>query len=157
MSLRIISMGCRLTCCLEKFAWIPLIHYLKIARSTRRDLHSRFELEAVNAHNEIRQCHGVSSLTLNKRLSKTCKAHAQWLASNDLFEHSRNDERLFQQGYCGENLGEMITWHEDYKIPDGRELTFEWFAESDKYEYGNEFVPDAGEFTRPIVLISISV
>ena len=101
-------------------------------------------MEVLNAHNEIRQFHGAAPLQLNKRISKTCRAHAQWLAANDIFEHSEKDERLFQESICGENMGEMMVWHEDYMPPNGRDLIFEWYKEGYYYKYDGHFDKDAG-------------
>lgn len=139
-------MGCKVTCCLQQCAWIPLIRYIQIARSTRRDFFTKFQLEALNAHNELRQCHGANSLTLNTRLSKSCKAHAEWLAENDAFEHSEKTRRQFQSGICGENLGEFMVWHENYKPPNGRDVVFEWYKEGSQYKYNGKFGESTGKW-----------
>ena len=137
-------MGCDLSCCLQNCLWIPLIHYIRIARRTRRDLHSKFEIDSLNAHNELRQNHGVKPLTLSSRLSKTCKAHADWLAENDLFEHSEQKERRYQLGICGENLAEYIVWNEEYQSPDGTKCIYDWYREGIDYKYDGRFDRNAG-------------
>lgn len=137
-------MGCNLTCCIRSCLWIPLIRYIRIARRTRRDLRSQFELDALNAQNELRLNHGAEALTLCTRFSKTCKAHAKWLADNDVFEHSEQKQRRYQIGVCGENLAEYIIWNEDYMKPDGRRVILDWYKEGANYEYAGQFNSEAG-------------
>ena len=137
-------MGCNISCCLTNCQWFPLIRYITIARRSRRDLHSKFEIDALNTHNEIRQNHGANSLKLCSRLCKTCKAHADWLADNDLFEHSEQKERRYQIGICGENLAEYIVWSEEYQAPNGRQCVLDWYKEGEEYEYDGKFDSNAG-------------
>lgn len=123
------------------------MHYIKLARQTRRDLYTLFESEALNATNEIRQNHGAPPLKMCTRLSKTCRAHAEWLADNNLFEHSEQKDRRYQIGICGENLSEYLVWHEEYQQPEGRKCVFDWYKEMENYKFDGEFEDSAGNFS----------
>jgi uncharacterized protein YkwD len=59
---------------------------------------SACQLSALKLHNSLRNRHGVQALTLDDAISQKAQAYAEYLASNNLFEHStdRND--------LGENL-----------------------------------------------------
>jgi uncharacterized protein YkwD len=56
----------------------------------------QFQQETVQAHNKLRALHCAPALRLDDKLSQTAQAYAEYLATQNKFEHSKN-------GY-GENL-----------------------------------------------------
>lgn len=56
-------------------------------------LTARFATHALHAHNQLRSLHNAKPLVLNMRLCKMAESHARFLADNEIFEHSTQDER----------------------------------------------------------------
>jgi hypothetical protein len=51
---------------------------------------------ALDAHNKLREQHGAPPLKHNPDLSKTALKWAEYLAKNNKFEHSTNDQRKYK-------------------------------------------------------------
>ncbi|XP_067932797.1 Golgi-associated plant pathogenesis-related protein 1-like [Watersipora subatra] len=78
-------------------------------------------------------------------------SQARFLADNEMFEHSEKEERRHADGFCGENLAEAIVWHDEYKRPNGEDVTTIWYNESENYDYeAGGFHPDCAQFTQLI-------
>ena len=83
--------------------------------------------ESLEVHNQLRAKHHAGPLTLNDDLNNIAQKYAQYLADNELFEHSNND---FKGDYMGENLftcyGMKLT---------GKLMTQEWYNEIKDYDF----------------------
>ena len=83
--------------------------------------------ESLEVHNQLRAKHHAGPLTLNDDLNNIAQKYAQYLADNELFEHSNAD---FKGDYMGENLftcyGMKLT---------GKLMTQEWYNEIKDYDF----------------------
>lgn len=103
-----------------------------------------FETEALQYHNKLRKRHFVPPLKISPIISHTAQNFAEYLAEKDYFEHSKNT-------YDGKNLGENI-FCVSGKEPTGEEVTMNWYAESEEYDYKateeENWRKNTGEFTQ---------
>lgn len=88
-----------------------------------------FSQSALRAHNKYRAKHHVSSLRINNDLTKIAQKYADYLARNDIFEHSDNE-------YKGDPLGENLFMCGGVKIT-GEKMTDAWYEEVKDYNWGN--------------------
>lgn len=70
-------------------------------------------MEALEAHNRFRALHGVPPLVLKPEISQKAKIYAEYLAKNNLFEHSQDRDGL------GENLYTMSSSESLKNVPLG--------------------------------------
>ena len=101
------------------------------------------ENEALQCHNDYRNKHHAPPLTINKELSAIAQQYADYLAKNDIFEHSDNK---YNNNPLGENLymcsGTAIT---------GKSMTTSWYNEIKDYDFNKPgFSMQTGHFTQVI-------
>lgn len=101
------------------------------------------ENEALQCHNDYRNKHHAPPLTINKELSAIAQQYADYLAKNDIFEHSDNK---YKNNPLGENLymcsGTAIT---------GKSMTTSWYNEIKDYDFTKPgFSMQTGHFTQVI-------
>ena len=91
---------------------------------------TKFDLDALNAHNKYRKRHNVPPLELSKDLSDVAQEYANHLARTNTFEHSGDP-------VYGENL--YWSWSSDPGwILTGDEPVDSWYDEKKGYNYGRE-------------------
>ena len=91
---------------------------------------TKFDLDALNAHNKYRKRHTVSPLELSKDLSDVAQEYANHLARDNTFEHSGDP-------VYGENL--YWSWSSDPGwVLTGDEPVDSWYDEKKGYNYGRE-------------------
>ncbi|XP_047133447.1 Golgi-associated plant pathogenesis-related protein 1 [Hydra vulgaris] len=95
--------------------------------------------ECLKAHNKLRAKHEKTPrLVLDKVLTKSAQAYAEYLASNDLFEHS--------DGKYGENLY-MTMGGEPQNVCD--DASNSWYSEIENYDYDKpDYAQETGHFTQ---------
>ena len=100
---------------------------------------SKFQMEAVKAHNMYRAKHRVGSLALDENLCAEAGKYAQYLADTDTFEHSGDPDN-------GENL--YWSWSSDPRwVLEGGEPVTSWYEECRGYDYTRDPVnPDTGQW-----------
>ena len=99
--------------------------------------------EALRMHNQLRAKHHSPPLRLNNEISKIAQKYAQYLADNDMMEHSSNQ-------YKGEDLGENLFMCGGYKIT-GKNMTESWYSEIKDYNFRNpDEYGDTGHFTQVV-------
>jgi len=103
----------------------------------------KFQEEALKAHNDYRQKHGVPPLKLDKKLSSYAEEWAKKLAREDTFEHRTNQE-------LGENL--YCSWSSNPKAKcPGDKPVDSWYSEIKKYNFGAEPTNlSSGHFTQVV-------
>ncbi len=114
------------------------------SKSSGNDDKDKFIKDALDAHNEYRAKHGVSPLTLSKRLCESAQAWADKLARENRFEHDTNCD-------YGENL--YCSWSSNPKAVQvsGRTPVDSWYSESKKHMFGCEPHSTAtGHFTQVV-------
>jgi len=102
---------------------------------------TRFQQDALKAHNLHRARHAAPPLSLSAELSEAAGDYARQLARSDQFSHS-GDER------CGENL--YWSWSSDPAwVCGGEEAVSSWYEESRGYNYRAEpRDTQSGHFTQ---------
>ena len=90
------------------------------------DLNS-FIKESLIKHNELRKLHSSSELKINEQLNLIAQKYAEYLASKNKFQHSKNK-------FNNENLGENI-YSCTGTILTGNEMTDEWYNEIKDYDF----------------------
>ncbi|CAF1382972.1 unnamed protein product [Didymodactylos carnosus] len=107
----------------------------------KRDLNS-FRQQALDAHNQYRRKHCVPVMTLDSNLNNKAQQYAQYLAQNNVFQHSNH------QG-MGENLWMISTTGE--LIQNGADAVKAWYDEISSYNYGRPgFSMATGHFTQVV-------
>lgn len=106
-----------------------------------------FSDQVLLAHNQHRARHGAEPLALEKDLSVIAQQHAEFLANNHRFEHSRN---RFKGGIIGENIAcKVISLDPEANDYSADELIDVWYTEESQYEYdGQSPKLSAGHFTQ---------
>ncbi|CAF0955182.1 unnamed protein product [Adineta ricciae] len=110
-----------------------------------------FQQEALAQHNYYRQqIHCTTAMTLNSSISTMAQNYAQYLAANNIFNHSR------VSGY-GENL--YYSWSSASIISlNGSEPTNAWYSEIASYNYNSPgFSSSTGHFTQVVWSDSIQL
>ncbi|CAF1571717.1 unnamed protein product [Adineta ricciae] len=110
-----------------------------------------FQQEALAQHNYYRQqIHCTTAMTLNSSISTMAQNYAQYLAANNIFNHSR------VSGY-GENL--YYSWSSASIISlNGSEPTVAWYNEIASYNYNSPgFSSSTGHFTQVVWSDSIQL
>ncbi|KFO35388.1 Golgi-associated plant pathogenesis-related protein 1 [Fukomys damarensis] len=108
------------------------------ARRVQRTASKQFHNEALKAHNEYRQQHGVPPLKLCKKLNQEAQQYAEALASTRILKHSPESSR----GQCGENLA----WASYDQT--GKEVADRWYSEIKDYNFQQPgFTSGTGHFT----------
>jgi len=112
-----------------------------IAISEDKQQFSKFQQDALKAHNNYRNRHGAANLTLDNQLCKRAAEYADYLANTDTFEHSGDAD-------YGENL--YWSWSSDPRWRlEGEEPVTSWYDECRGYNYTREPVSlDTGHFTQ---------
>eukprot|EP00090_Calanus_glacialis_P035491 TRINITY_DN6057_c0_g1_i4.p1 TRINITY_DN6057_c0_g1~~TRINITY_DN6057_c0_g1_i4.p1 ORF type:complete len:373 (-),score=103.93 TRINITY_DN6057_c0_g1_i4:50-1168(-) len=102
---------------------------------------SKFESDALEAHNKYRKRHAVTSLELSKDLCDIAQEYADHLAKTNTFEHSGDP-------VYGENL--YWSWSSDPAwVLTGDEPVDSWYDEKKGYNYAREpRDSDSGHFTQ---------
>jgi hypothetical protein len=91
---------------------------------------TKFQLDALAAHNKYRKRHAVPPLELSKDLSDVAQEYADLLARTNTFEHSGDP-------VYGENL--YWSWSSDPAwVLTGDEPVDSWYDEKKGYNYGRE-------------------
>ena len=99
--------------------------------------------EALAVHNQLRARHHAPPLKLNKELCQIAKKYAQYLADNELFEHSKGK-------YHGDNMGENLYMCGGFKLT-GKKMTEEWYSEIKDYDFSGGSSPGVtGHFTQVV-------
>ena len=88
---------------------------------------NQFIQDSLNKHNELRKLHSVPELKINKELNRIAQKYAEYLASKDIFQHSKNK-------YHEENLGENLFLCEGMLL-NGNMMTEEWYNEINDYNF----------------------
>ncbi|XP_041973599.1 secreted protein PRY1-like isoform X2 [Aricia agestis] len=111
----------------------------KIFRSKSSD----FEKEALEAHNEHRQEHGVPPLVLSKDICKVSQKWAEELAKKDVMSYSVN-QNYGESIYCG--------WSPDPNVKiTAKDCVDRWYNEINDYSFGKEpEILNCGHFTQMI-------
>jgi len=101
-----------------------------------------FQKQALDAHNQLRARHCAAPLVLDNTLNQKAQAYAQYLASNNRFEHSNN-------GY-GENLY-MMSSSASLAGLHGNKGTQSWYDEIKDYSFNRPgFTMATGHFTQVV-------
>ncbi|CAF1036049.1 unnamed protein product [Didymodactylos carnosus] len=107
----------------------------------KRDLNS-FRQQALDAHNLYRRKYCVQQMTLDSYLNSVAQEYAQYLAQNNLFQHSNH------QG-MGENL--YMTSTTGQLSQNGADAVTSWYNENQLYNYDNPgFSMSTGHFTQVV-------
>ena len=104
-----------------------------------------FIKESLSKHNELRKLHSSQELKINEQLNVIAQKYAEYLASKNKFQHSKNK-------YNNENLGENI-YSCTGTILTGNEMTDEWYSEIDDYDFNKPEKSEninCGHFTQVI-------
>jgi len=105
---------------------------------------AKFQDQALKAHNEYRDKHGVAPLKLDKKLCSYAQEWANKLAKDDSFQHRTNQD-------FGENL--YCSWSSNPKAKcPGSKPVDSWYSEGSKYIFGTEPVNSSsvGHFTQVV-------
>ncbi|CAF0763149.1 unnamed protein product [Rotaria sordida] len=104
-----------------------------------------WRMQALNAHNAFRARHGVPPLVLKDEITHKAQAYAEYLAENNLFNHSSNRDNL------GENLYTMSSSEPLTNESLGTDATQSWYDEIKSYDFSNPgFSMETGHFTQVI-------
>ncbi|CAF2532699.1 unnamed protein product [Rotaria sp. Silwood2] len=104
-----------------------------------------WEMQALNSHNAFRAHHGVPPLVLKDEITRKAQAYAEYMAENNLFEHSSNRDNL------GENLYTMSSSEPLTNESLGTDATQSWYDEIKSYDFNNPgFSMETGHFTQVI-------
>ncbi|CAF1187536.1 unnamed protein product [Didymodactylos carnosus] len=107
----------------------------------KRDLNS-FRQQALDAHNLYRRKHCVQQMTLDSYLNSVAQEYAEYLAQNNLFQHSNH------QG-MGENL--YMTSTTGQLSQNGADAVTSWYNEIHLYNYDKPgFSMSTGHFTQVV-------
>ena len=101
--------------------------------------------ESLTKHNELRKLHSSPELKINKQLNIIAQKYAEYLASKNKFQHSKNK-------YNDENLGENLYCCSG-TILNGNEMTEEWYNEIEDYDFNKHEKSEninCGHFTQVI-------
>ena len=125
----------------EETDTIERLSDISITDLTDEQQFSKFQVEALKAHNMYRAKHRVGGLVLDEDLCVQAGKYAQYLADTDTFEHSGDPDN-------GENL--YWSWSSDARwVLEGAEPVTSWYEECRGYDYAREPVsPDTGHFTQ---------
>jgi uncharacterized protein YkwD len=103
---------------------------------------TKFQQEALVRHNILRARNCALPLQLDDKLSETAQAYAEYLANNNLFQHSQN-------GY-GENLYMMSSSGSLSNLP-GSTAVQAWYDEIKDYNFNQHgFSMATGHFTQVV-------
>ena len=105
---------------------------------------TQFQEEGLKMHNVYRTAHHVPELKLNKELCDIAQKYADYLAKNQLFEHSH---ARFKGGAMGENLYMCSGF-----TPNGGEGVTSWYNEIKDYDFktGQSTGGVIGHFTQVV-------
>ncbi|KAF4524072.1 hypothetical protein B566_EDAN013020 [Ephemera danica] len=102
---------------------------------------SEFEIEALEAHNELRKQHGAPPLELSRELCNYANEWAIHLSEINTLEHRT-------EGTYGENL--YVKWGTGFTV-DGRTAVQSWYDEIKDYNFSEPgFGMNTGHFTQVI-------
>ena len=109
-----------------------------------------FEGDFLAAHNEYRKRHGVSPLSLDRKLCKFSEEWAKILATKNTLEHRRNSP-------YGENIYCMHSSDPNFKIT-GHTPVDSWYEEMPEHPFGREPTSlKTGHFTQVVWKNSVSL
>ncbi|CAF1165095.1 unnamed protein product [Rotaria sp. Silwood1] len=102
-----------------------------------------FQQQALLQHNYYRQLHCIDAMVLNSTISKIAQTYANYLAANNLFQHSGTSG-------LGENL--WAIWSSGaIRSVNGSSPTNSWYSEISSYNFGSPgFSSSTGHFTQVI-------
>lgn len=120
---------------------------LQLKAGEYQTLDHEFSEQVLHTHNEHRARHKAEALSLDQDLSVIAQKHADFLAENHRFEHSRN---RYKGGIIGENIAcKVISLEPDANDYSAKELIDVWYSEESQYEYdGQSPKLSAGHFTQ---------
>ena len=111
-------------------------------RKRKKEEFSKFDLEALAAHNKYREKHHSPPLVLNKELCKIASDYAQKLLQNNAVSYSFGK-------FKGNDMGENIFRCQGAEAT-GEMATNDWYNESKNYNFKKDFQKDTGHFTQII-------
>ncbi|CAF4602544.1 unnamed protein product, partial [Rotaria sp. Silwood1] len=102
-----------------------------------------FQQQALLQHNYYRQLHCTDALVLNSTINAIAQTYANYLAANNLFQHSGTSG-------LGENL--WTVWSSGaIRSVNGSSPTNSWYSEISSYNFGSPgFSSSTGHFTQVI-------
>jgi len=107
----------------------------------KRDLDS-FRQQALNKHNEYRRKHCVPVMTLDSNLNSVAQQYAQYLAKNNLFQHS-GKQGMGENLYMSSTTGQLNM--------NGADAVKAWYDEIKYYNYNSPgFSMSTGHFTQVV-------
>ena len=104
--------------------------------------YNNFCLNALQSHNKYRNIHHSPPLSLNKEICQISQKYSEYLANNDIFQHSNNK-------YKGEELGENLFLCKG-KEATGEYVTKSWYDEIKDHDFNGGFQNNTGHFTQVI-------
>ena len=111
-------------------------------RKRKKAEFSKFDLEALEAHNKYREKHHSPPLVLNKELCKIASDYAQKLLQNNAISYSFGK-------FKGNDMGENIFMCQGSEAT-GEMATNDWYNEVKNYNFKKDFQKDTGHFTQII-------
>lgn len=118
-------------------------HNINSSTEDTNNPNTYFISEALQAHNKYRKLHGIEPLSINIDLCDYSQQFANFLASNNVFEHSNC---LWDGKLVGENIA-MCTGQDI----SGQLLTDMWYNEIKDYDFDFPgFTGGTGHFTQVI-------
>lgn len=99
--------------------------------------------EALQLHNTLRAKHKAPPLKINKKLNDIAQKYAEYLAKNDIFQHSQNK-------MDGDDLGENLYMCGGIPIT-GKAMTQSWYDEIKDYNFNKPgYNSKTGHFTQVV-------
>lgn len=108
----------------------------------KKDDFTKFDLEALEAHNKYREIHHAPPLILNKDLCKIAQEYAQKLLQNNVVTYSFGK-------YKGNDMGENIFMCQGTEAT-GEMATNDWYNEVKSHNFKKDFQKSSGHFTQII-------
>jgi len=102
---------------------------------------TKFQLETLKAHNELRAKHGVPAVELSAKMCTYAQEWADQLLAENRFQHRRKNK-------YGENL--YSSWSSRPKVISGEVPVESWYSEIKDYTFGQEprGGPTTGHFSQ---------
>ena len=111
-------------------------------RKKKKEVFSKFALEALEVHNKYRAKHHSPPLTLNKELCKIAQDYSEKLLQNNAVKYSFGK-------FKGNDMGENIFMCQGSEAT-GEMATNDWYNEIKNHDFKKDFQKDTGHFTQII-------
>ena len=108
----------------------------------KKEEFTKFDLEALEAHNKYRAKHHVPPLKLSKDLCKIAQEYSKKLLQNNAVKYSFGK-------YKGNDMGENIFMCQGCEA-NGEMATNDWYNEAKVHDFKKDFQKDTGHFTQII-------